>query len=284
MSQARQARVIQRAISKLESLRDSGMGIVEVVAYGSAALPALKSLLCRREPSGLFDARCRAVDALAALKAYDVLIQYLSVEHARVDPVERLGDDAVINYAAWSLARTREERVFALLLRLAQRPSLSGVIGALGTFGRREAIPALVNALEEDVSRNVAEFMLRRQGPDALAALVASAQRSSPSPDRESESSRRRRRSSLMLLAAIGMAPGAWPQLRALIWDDDLKIAVLACKLWLSHGPAGERREAIDRLGALLPSMDWILRQEAENILAAAGPQARFSFTRKAVH
>ena len=61
----------------------------------------------------------------------DVLIQYLSVEHARVDPVERLGDDAVINYAAWSLARTREERVFALLLRLAQRPSLSSVIGKL---------------------------------------------------------------------------------------------------------------------------------------------------------
>ena|ERR1700728_1695087 len=87
---------VERAIAKLKSLHECGVGIVEAVACGAAAVPALRELLFHKEPSGLFDARCRAIDALGALKAYDVLIEYLSAEHTVTDAVERLGDDAVI--------------------------------------------------------------------------------------------------------------------------------------------------------------------------------------------
>jgi HEAT repeat protein len=275
---------IERAIAKLKSLRESEFGVVEVVAYGNAAIPALRALLVAREPSGLFEARCRAVDALSALKAYDVLIEFLSTERPGNDPVERLGDDAVVNYAAWAVARTRDERVFALLLRLAQRPVLSGVIGALGTFGRSEAVPTLIAALEEDGSRNVAQHMLRRMGQSARGALVASANRKSPSPDRESVSSIRRRRSSLMLLVDVELSPESWPQIRGLMYDDDAAIVVLACKLCLLCAPA-ERPDAINRLVRLMPSADWMLRMEIEGCLGATDqPTAYSSSAHKTLH
>jgi HEAT repeat protein len=275
---------IERAIDKLKSFSEAGDGIVEVVACGSAAIPALRSLLFKREPSGLFQARHRVVDALAALKAYDVLIEFLSAERAAGDPVERLGDDAVINYAAWAVARTREERAFVVLLRLAQRPCLSGVIGALGTFGRIEAVPALVAALEEDGSRNVAQYMLRRMSQDARAVLLVSANRKLPSPNEESVSSLRRRRTSLTLLAHIGLSPETWPQIRGLMLDDDAAVVVLACKLCLQYAPA-ERQNAIRHLTRLLPSADWILRTEIERCLDGTVPPASPpSSVRKTLH
>jgi hypothetical protein len=275
---------VDRAIGKLKSLSEAGCGIVDILACGRSAIPALRQLLFEREPSGLFQVRCRVVDALAALNAYEVLVEYLGTERATTDSVERLGNDAVINYAAWSVARTREEGVFALLLQLARRPALNGVIGALGTFERSEAIPFLVNALEEDSSRNVAEFMLRRMGSGTRTALLESAQRPLPPQGRESESSRRRRRSSLSLLAEIGLGAGALRLVRPIMWDDDTMIAFLACKLWLLHAPAGERPEAIDRLAALVPSADWMLREEIETILAIFNLRATSGGTRRAIH
>jgi hypothetical protein len=267
---------VDRAIRKLTSLYESGLGIVEIVACGASAIPALREKLLEREPSGLFEVRRRVVDALSSLGAYDVLIEYLSAEQQVTDPVERLGDDAVVNYAAWAVARTRNENVFALLLRLARRPSLSGVIGALGTFGRTEAIPALIGALEEDGSRNVAVYMVRRMGQSARADLLVSAKQRLPSPDRESESSLRRRRSSLMLLTEVGLSSGSWPQIRCLMHDDDEAIVLLACKLCLVHSPE-ERRDAISRLASLLPSADWMLRDEIERCLSGARPRDEYS-------
>jgi HEAT repeat protein len=266
---------LENALNKLKSLRESeiGIGIVQVIAYGPLAIPALRALLLERESSGLFQVRCRAIDALSAFKAYDVLIEFLNDERAAPDPVERLGDDAVINYAAWAVARSRGENVFALLLRLAKRSCLSGVIGALGTFGRIEAVPALIAALEEDGSRGVAQYMLRRMGQAAYAELLATATHRLPSPDRESVSSLRRRRSSLMLLIDLGLSPGSWPQIRNSMFDDDAAIAVLASKLCLLYAP-GERQEAIGRLMSLLPSADWLLRAEIERCLGVAAPSA----------
>jgi hypothetical protein len=275
---------LDNIVDKLKSTRDCDDGLVEILAYGRSAIPALRTLLFAREPSGLFEARCRAVDALAAVKAYDVLVDYLNAHQAAADPVECLGDDAVINYTAWAVARTREESVFTLLLKLAQRPALSGVIGALGAFGRIEAIPTLINALEEDGSRNVVEFMLLRLGPAGYEELLQSAQRLLPSQEHENESSRRRRRSSLSLLTKIGLRTDGWLQVRSLIADNDIKIAVLACKLWLSYAPPNKAAEAIDRLVALLPFADWLLREEIEGILPRAEFRAPQRPNRKVFH
>jgi hypothetical protein len=94
---------IEEALAKLCSFPDGDLGISEVIACGQIAVPALRGILFEREKSGLYQTRCRAVEALAALGATDVLVDYLQMERLIPDPVERLGEDAVINAVARSL-------------------------------------------------------------------------------------------------------------------------------------------------------------------------------------
>ncbi|MGO9234689.1 MAG: hypothetical protein ACLP4V_11645 [Methylocella sp.] len=68
---------VQHAIGKLKSLYGGYRGLIEVVTCGNTAIPALRALLFEREPSGLYQSRCLAVRALSALKAYDMLVDYL---------------------------------------------------------------------------------------------------------------------------------------------------------------------------------------------------------------
>lgn len=187
-------------IAKLTSVCDGDLAITEVIACGEAAVPELRRLLFEREPSGLFEARCRVVEALAGLRAYGILIAFLESRQVADDPIESLGDDAVINAAAQVVSKQCNERTFQLLLRLAQRPCLTGVISALGSFQRTESIPALVEALEDDASWQVAARALRQMGSAAQIALVGAAKRQSPSSDSESESSFRRRMRATQLL------------------------------------------------------------------------------------
>jgi PBS lyase HEAT-like repeat len=258
---------VERAMNKLRSLHDGDIGVLEVIACGGRVVPALRALLFEREPSGLFQTRCRAVEALAALGAYAVLMDYLRMERVASDPVERVGDDAVINAAAQALASVREQHVFELLLRLAQRPELTGVIRALSAFGRLEAIPVLIHALEDDSSRQAAEVALKRLGRPVLSALVSSAKLQSPSSQHESESSLRRRRSALRLLCEIGISQRIWPALRSLMHDIDARVSFLSCQLCLLNARASERSHAVRRLIGLLPGSDWMLRDEIENVL-----------------
>jgi len=158
---------VQRALDRLVSLREGDIAVVEAIRCGQAAVPQLRRLLFQREPSGLFETRCRVIQVLAALKAKDVLLEFLNRPNDPRDPVESLGDDAVTNAAARAVARFREEEVFAMLLRLSSWRSLPGLIAALGTFNRREAIPVLIEALSEDECRLFAEAALERLGTEA---------------------------------------------------------------------------------------------------------------------
>lgn len=197
---------IEEAVRALESLHAGDHSILDVVASGKAAVPALRRVLFRREPSGLFQVRCRAVEALAALEANEILVEFLRSFRAASDPIERLGDDAVINAAALAVAKRPDEQVFHLLLDLARRPCLTGVIGALGSFNRVEAIPSLIDALEEDASRLTAEKALMRFGILVRHALMAAAELQRPSWKRESVSSRRRRQSAVRLMEELRFA------------------------------------------------------------------------------
>lgn len=259
---------VEQAITKLMSLHDDAdLGVVEAVQCGEAAIPALRQLLFRREPSGLFQARCRAVEALAGLGAYSVLFEFLSAGRSAGDPVERLGDDAVINAAALALAPLRDDGVFVLLLRLARRPSLTGVIRALAAFDRPEAVPFLIDALEDDASRPTAAAALKRMGPAARPALIAAANSRMPTAELESESSLRRRRGALGVLHDIGIPQRMWPQLRALVHDPDARISTAAGEMGLAAAPARERPDAVRRLIGMLAQDDWTLRDQIERSL-----------------
>jgi HEAT repeat protein len=260
---------VQRAIGKLKSFHDGDIAVLEVVACGDRAILALRTLLFDREPSGLFQVRVRAVDALAKLGAYEVLVEFLSTPRDVTDPAERLGEDAVINAAARALANHSDQRVFELLLRLAHRPCLTGVISALGNSQRPEAIPLLVEALSEDASRLTAEAALKRIGATARPALIEAVSRRADAHEHVSESRLRQRRSALRLLAEMGVSRRTWQTVRHLMCDDDGRIAILACKICLATGSASEKRNAVLRLFRLFANADWTSRDEIERNLVA---------------
>ena len=259
---------VERAIEKLKSLHDGERGLVETVACGRRAIPALRALLFEREPSGLFQTRCLAVKALAALKAYDVLTDFLSTPRGIADPVECVGEDAVINAAARALADPQEEQAFQLLMDLAEAHLLPGVIAALGAFRRAEALPYLVAALAEDESRLAAEAALRNLGSFACQALLVATARSEDLPQSDSDLRLRQRRSAIALLSEIGIAPQIWPALRPAMRDQDAKIAVSACKICLAIAPENEKREAVRHLIGALGSADGALSLEIQGCLA----------------
>lgn len=268
---------VETTIAKLKSFHDGDLGVVEAVACGRSAIAPLRALLFERERSGLYQARCRAVAALAALGAHEVLIEFLQAERVIADPVERVGEDAVINAAALALSKVQEPRVLALLLRLAQRPALNGVIGALGAFVSVEAIPVLIDALEEDASRPTAAAALKKLGKPARAALLRTVDARLPSAERESESSARRRRSALGILAE-SPTHGLWRAIRHLAYDQDARVAALASEIALAQAPASERTDATRHLIKLLTHDDRMLRHDIEDCLVA-----HFSDVREAV-
>ncbi len=165
------------------------------------------------------------------------------------------------------LKSLHDERTFCLLLRLAQRPALTGVIDALGGYRRVEVIPALVAALADDASRAAAEAALVKMGRGVRTALVTSVQDRRPSSECESESSLRRRRSALKLLNLIGISDSSWLELRGLVWDRDPKLSFLACLIGLPNAPEAELQKIVARLLSLWTGADWMLRDEIEQSL-----------------
>jgi hypothetical protein len=265
---------VRRAIDKMRSLRDGDIGVVEAVACGRRAIPALREVLFERESSGIYQPRCWAARALSILGAYEVLFEFLSAAREASDPVERAGDDAVINSAARFLSVLREERVFRLLLRLTEDRLRPGVVGALAAFRREETIPHLVDALAEDDCRLLAEPALVDFGRKAHPLLLRAATSPLPSAESESETSMRKRRSALSLLMAMGIKRELWASLRHLIFDPDPRIAVLACELALRVAPEAEWDDAVSRLIGLLEHADWRLEGEVEECLVRSYPKA----------
>jgi hypothetical protein len=219
---------INCALARLKSSYEGASGIAEIVGFGGSAVPPLRALLFERDRSGLFHARYRAIDALVALRAFDVLAEFLLAERPICDAVERLGEDVVVSAAARALAAEREDWVYDLLRKLAAHKVLNGILAGLGTFLRTESIPIFVSALAEDEVRLTAARILRQFGSAARLALLEAA------IDRDTndggESQLRKRRSALALLLDLDLPSEIWPMLRTLTEDRDPEIARLARK------------------------------------------------------
>jgi hypothetical protein len=258
-------------IGRLQTLYDADRAVLELTALGRAAIPALRKFVFRREPSGLYQPRVHAVAALAALKADDVLLDFLGNAPAVdiVDPVERTGEDAVINAAARALAYHLDNDVFAALIDIAEWRSLAGVIEALGEMRRKKAIPYLIEGLGSDFCRPAAEVALRKIGAAARPALIDTTLRAIPSIECETVSSLRTRRSAVGVLLDIGVTVEQWAVLQSLMWSRDDWLSALACNLALTaRQPSLDKEAAVRRLFELLRSPDWLLHVEIESWLA----------------
>lgn len=261
---------LQHALDRLMSLRDGDHGVLEIIACGRVAIPELKTLLFKREPSGIFEPRCHVVDALAALGDRDVLREFLDQYRPRADPVEDAGERAVVNAAARALHADGDEALFRRLLFLAEAYRLPGPIDALGRFKRAEALPCLIASLCDDLARPAAQAALLGFEQAAVPALVDTLRDADRDGGWEFESSLRRRRAALALLSRLRpSAPLPAVLCLDLMRDADPAIAAGACHAALVSA-AIERQTVIRRLRELLPQANWLLRMEIEEHLASA--------------
>ncbi len=266
--EARSRRDVHRAIRKLASLHDGDAGVIDVVVCGPRAIPALRDLLFTREPSGIYETRRRVVEALSRLGADDVLIDYLRNPHAISDPVEQLGEDAVINAAARALTNSKRVEVTPLLLEWVRRRPLAGAVDALGRRGGVEAIPFLVEALVEDECRPSAERAIRTFGRSTRGALRELAVRS-PRPGEPVVLLNRGRSSALKLLAEMGRPSLALcAALRPLMQNDAPGVAFAACRICLQSADRTDASAAALRLVDLLADADPLLSGDIETSLS----------------
>ena len=268
--------VLRAAIARLLSLHEGEEGVLDVVGCGRRALPVLRDLLFRREPSGLYQPRCHVVDALASLGAHDILIAFLENRREISDPVEAAGEEAVINAAARALLGHCDDHAFAMLLTLVEAYHLSGPIEVLGASRRMEALPAILASLDDDVARPAAEEAIRRFGRLAVPSLLRVIPRPTSRPQDEPESSRRKRRSSLALLVDLDASAEISPEARSgLMEEDDDALSLLGCRLALDRGSVHERQVAVHRLIDRLERSSSLQRKEIEDLLVRNGDVAR---------
>jgi len=266
-----QAEISEKTVETLLSLHSVASGEIRLMRMGKAAIPALRSFLFRREPSGIYQPRCAAVNVLLTLGAYAPLRDYLLHESGATDPVELMGDEAVINAAARALSRVRKQWVFQLLLDLARSRSSAGIVEALASFDRVEAIPVLLTALAEDDSGPVAQKALARLDAAAYDPLITTALAPLPSARDESETSLRRRWRALEVLAEAQLSTKQGRPLSVITADCNPRLAYLACKISLHFAEDKERDRLVTRLNELAAHADWILAMEIEHCLQAGG-------------
>lgn len=254
------------ALSTINALHGNGEGIAEVVAVGTPAIPALRDILFQREPSGLYQVRCRAAQALGLLGAFDVLEEFLRGPRCG-DPIERLGDDVVVSAGARAIARRKDGKTFALLCDLTRVHPLNGLIAALGSFRRPEAISILIGALDEDEVRQTAEAALSSFGSNAWPFLLDAADHFKREND-VSESRLRKYRSVLSLLGEASLNPEDIHRLRPLLTNADLQVSLLACHVALRSESKRARSEACARLRYLRQRVSWLERLQIDQYLA----------------
>ncbi len=263
---------LELATCHLTSLSDGDRGVLEVMRIGQRAVPRLRTLLFQREPSGLFQPRCRVIEALAALHARAVLAEFLQADRHIADPVERAGEEAVINAAARAVRDSLDETLFQRLLLLAETRKLAGPIEVIGQTRRIEGVSCLIAALGDDLARPVAEEALRKFGAAAATALINATNMGVEADD---TSARRRRRAAMRLLNEIDPPPATTENLRDR-WrgEPDIEIAVLGCRMALRQGGTPECKKAVQQLIRMLGVADWRTGREIRNLLSqSAGAQ-----------
>ncbi len=258
---------IEALVQSLNSLHEGELGVDMLVACGKKAITPLQHFLLQGKPSCIFVPRQRAVRALAELGAKNVLLDYLASEEHIVDPVAAHGEEAVKNTAARALGAWRTEDVFEALRQVLRRKHLVGAIETLGEFRRPEAVPELIEALEDDFCRTFAEDALRKTAELAHSALIDAARTPDPSGSHERPQSQRRRRCALRLLECLDLSNQDWCQVAALLHDSDPEIAARAGAIALAVGDRGHKQLAVKRMIKILPASDWLLQGEIQGWL-----------------
>lgn len=257
---------ILELIGQLESLQRGEEAAGRLVACGRAAVEPLRHYLLEGRPSSVAQPRCWAVQALAGIGATDVLIDYLRYGRTTSDPVLRFAEETVQRTAALALAADRTEEVFQLLLEFTAKHPVAGVIEALGEFERREAVPVLLDACEDDFCRPWALTALARVAERNRDLLIDSVLTPTFVDGEERPRSVRRRRALVELLRSVSLQPDDIHRLSGLINAEDPELAIQGAVIAMSSEFATDVERGRRRLNELAPIAPSFLAGEVRQL------------------
>jgi hypothetical protein len=257
---------VARLIEELQS-NNAESAALRLISCGPVSISPLRNFLLLGKPSNVFQPRYLAVEALARLRAKEVLVEFLRSDKEIADPAVRLGEEAVKEMAARELASWRTDDVFELILDMIRERPLAGFIEAIGEFKRPEAIPYLIDALADDICRPAAEKALKKVYRSARPFLITTISTPLPALANESPSSIRRRRSASRLLAEGGISIEEWPALAPLLDEQDLTVLTAISSLRVAIGSDKEKKKIADRMLDSLPGVEWSLLDDIESVL-----------------
>lgn len=206
----------------------------EILARGEETVESLAALLLS-EPSGFPEPRVAAAECLGAIgteTAVEALIRVLYYHDlTALGPVQRFAEETVRNAAARRLARFRQRQVVAALLLSLQRDHLIGAGQALAEMHEADAIPYLIDCLEDDYKKEKATEALRMFGHAAVPDLCDAVEHPRSVQGMEPPLSQERRSRAAELLGQIKVKE-AVSALKAGIHDQSKQVRI-ACSIAL---------------------------------------------------
>ena len=262
---------IATLICGLGSLIDGPAYVCRLIACGPKAIPGLTNLLLQEKPCSVSQPRQWAAEALGALGAYDVLLEYLRRPIEIQNLVVRHAEQAVQNTAARELSRYRTEEAFSVLFDCLRLHPLPGIIEAIGAYRRNETAPYLLDALEDDVGRSAAIEALRGLADGVRGLLIESAMTRKPCPPEfETASSLHRRRCCVRLLDQLNLTEPEVSRLAALLHEDDADLVVATAEVLVRASHFNDYQSALLHLSRVEQKVPWWLREEYDSVRSNA--------------
>ena len=258
---------IQEHVARLHDLYAGPQVLPQIIASGTAAVPALEAFL--RGPSqSLYQQRALAADALAAIggePAIAALTRALRDCAARTpEPLSQQAEDVVVSRITEHLSAHPTAAVLEALLEASSRRPLPAHAAALGRLGDARAVTALIDCLYEDPARPAAAAALRRFGAAAIPELRVALANPRRVGELEPPIYVAARTAAAMLLGEWGDTDS----LIAALADGERAVQVAAALSLADHDDDAVRRRAFAVLLVALDDPGWAAAEAVLQALA----------------
>ena len=247
---------------------------IDILKLGERAVPALVRFLLS-PPSQFPEGRVLAAEALGHLggeSAFHGLLKALDPQRFEgLEPILRLSEEDVQNAVARQLARIGDRRAVPVLLDALRMLYLVGAAEALVQFHEAEALPWLVEGLEDAFKRNRFSQAILDMGGTAIPSLIATLeQRRMYYYDEELLPSIERRAEALRLLGLLHATQAA-QRIRTALCDQYEKVRTEAALALVAVEERDLVLEAVPALMAGLTDPDFLERDRCSEALVRIG-------------
>jgi HEAT repeat protein len=266
---------ISNLVSGLDNLRWNFQVQTDIMTLGPRAVPALVTFL-HGSPSQFPDGRVLAAEILGRIggeAAFEGLLNALSaypLEH--LSPVLRLAEETVQDAVALQLGRIGDRRAIPALLDALHNYRLLGAAEALVSFHEQNALPWLVQGLEDAFKRDRLAQAILDMGWTAILYLIDTLEQRKMHGDEELLPSVERRAEALRLLGLL-YAKEAAPALRTALGETSGKIRMEAALAMVAVDASEHVLEAVPALLAGLTHPDFLQRDRCADALVCIGPR-----------